>query len=761
MSALKKIDWEDSPADGTEEFVTHKNTEKPLTTQSWKDKTLERLYPILDDKISPLVSNNQNMKEIFEQKKEAIFQEFFASGILPEGELWEYMQDNMRDFYTCAFGYGFRFLDKLSHEDRTKLSQTDAMNLIIQQISEALIHRFEPKRLYREYNFCIRYAPFMLSQLNFLIHLQYIRLSWKQGLHHFLWEFLPDNISTLSEITSCLDWLSSIIWHHYIPGWENNFALEILNEKRTNIANSSKSAFVHFLMKNYSKNNSSLNICISKESYKYFWWRILNGYKPREFHEITLTKKYTDNLDDDGKRETLVYENFCPIPIIKISTDRALKLDSTLKTPYSFYCIDNHGALKEGGEHGKLFDNYDFPPESKEDYQYLIQLLHRPDILFHIETSLWIQFSDYPFSIQPPFLQFLAYATLEDFARVREFLAGADNIQDKYCRLRLFLATTEKPDPKKPNQIPITGIILNLEWKLIKTYSRNDKENGEQKWKDMTQRIFKKYSEVMDIINEEADKIQKSLLSENTNLTFKKAEFAKKLLWRANSIVLREFDEKAWGQNLESIDMLFEECRVDLLQFGSLFHTLKGPLKEGGSLQDALVPYDIQMSDMRKSTKLTVEEQEQIRSLYVQHYRTWDNFEAIMKIVDGWLEEDKLDPNVEYTFFYYKWPKGSENMKPGQSAILTIKFAEKNDGSVYVGAFNSDLMMIESSFWTYVFGSMLEKYEGREINWTVIEGSEHLLDFYKKFKFETDRVLHEIEGSTVHFYKIQRPGNKE
>jgi len=40
-----------------------------------------------------------------------------------------------------------------------------------------------------------------------------------------------------------------------------------------------------------------------------------------------------------------------------------------------------------------------------------------------IEEAIGIDFSEYPFSIQPHFLQFLAYATIDDLERVKQYLS--------------------------------------------------------------------------------------------------------------------------------------------------------------------------------------------------------------------------------------------------------------------------------------------------------------------------------------------------
>ncbi len=148
--------------------------------------------------------------------------------------------------------------------------------------------------------------------------------------------------------------------------------------------------------------------------------------------------------------------------MIRIASDYAISLDMTNSIPMFAYRTEDSISGKKM-LHAELCKNLNFDYNTKENIEILLQFLHKPIILMRIEKYLDIKFSHYPFSIQPPFLQFLAYATLEDFARVRDFLSGADKIDDKRYRLRLFLATVEKPNENKPNEIPIAEIILGLE----------------------------------------------------------------------------------------------------------------------------------------------------------------------------------------------------------------------------------------------------------------------------------------------------------
>ncbi len=68
---------------------------------------------------------------------------------------------------------------------------------------------------------------------------------------------------------------------------------------------------------------------------------------------------------------------------------------------------------------------------------------YHPFVFIKIEEALGIKFVDFPFSIQPPFLGFLAHATQEDMKRLKGYLDHAQTTKEKYTRLRVFLATTK------------------------------------------------------------------------------------------------------------------------------------------------------------------------------------------------------------------------------------------------------------------------------------------------------------------------------
>ncbi len=444
-------------------------------------------------------------------------------------------------------------------------------------------------------------------------------------------------------------------------------------------------------------------------------------------------------------------------PIFKIATDRAIQLEGGTRVTNYSYTLDNEKLWNKESYAHLYYDNI-FNSEYWEDYKYLLQILHRPEFLYQIETALWIEFSDYPFLIQPPFLQFLAYATLEDFARVREFLAKASDKKDKYYRFRLFLATTEKPNRNKPNEIPIAEIILELEWKLIETYSRENKENWEQAWKERAQLIFKKYSDVMDIIEKEAQEIQDSLIAHDAIVTFSKQEFSRNLLGRANNTILRDFYKEVEHGSPESIEELFGKCRADLLQFGSLFRSITVHTP-GDTLDTILSSYKVKREIVNGVDLVTKNKENIIKWLYQRNYRDRPDFDEVMRLVHDDFEKDKKDINTEYSFFYYTtWEDTAwkDHWKP----ILTVKFTKQPDGTIYAGGLNSEPMLLQSSFWIYAFRWLLQEYNDKVVTGKVAKDSKKLLREYGKLGFESDEILHTDE-SGLECYDIIRPVQKK
>jgi hypothetical protein len=110
-----------------------------------------------------------------------------------------------------------------------------------------------------------------------------------------------------------------------------------------------------------------------------------------------------------------------------------------------------------------------------------------------IESAIGIKFSDYPFSIQPHFLKFLAYATVDDMARVKTYLAHGKTLEEKFIRLRVFLATAEGRS--------FGDLILDIDNQLVQKF-------GEDEGKKLGNELFAKYTDIMKIAEEDAESIK-------------------------------------------------------------------------------------------------------------------------------------------------------------------------------------------------------------------------------------------------------------
>ncbi len=435
------------------------------------------------------------------------------------------------------------------------------------------------------------------------------------------------------------------------------------------------------------------------------------------------------------------------IPLYQIASDRAIQLDWNNFAPQYMYCLEEW-KLWERKPHEELFNDYEFESSIWGDYKMLIQIFHRLDILYEIETTLWIQFSDYPFSIQPPFLQFLAYATLEDFARVREFLAHGTTSDEKYHRLRVFLATAEKPDAEEKKK-PISEVILDLDTKLQVA------KKGE-----LSNKIFEKYDAIMRIIEQESSQIQEIFTKKNMMLSFSKKDYTKFLLHRINEVLLRSLEKE---QDIEKIDVLFGEIQTDLIRFGAFFR-ITHPKETTDDIDSLLEHYKVHKKTIKGTDLMQWDKQylSVIRGFYEKVYRDRSNFKEIMELIDTELQEDAQSNKVEFTIFYF-WDVSNESLP-----LLTIKFTEKDEHTVYFGWFNADPLIQKTEFWGSILKSFLKKYEDKDILGSILKwGEGGLSKFYKGFGFTVAEEAQEIEILTpdnevkktgIWAYKIEKSG---
>ncbi len=381
---------------------------------------------------------------------------------------------------------------------------------------------------------------------------------------------------------------------------------------------------------------------------------------------------------------------------------------------------------------------------SEKTISLLISLLHHPGIMMQIEESIGIEFRDYPFSIQPHFLKFLAYATTDDMARVKTYLAHAKNSEEKLTRLRVFLATAEGRS--------FGDIILDIDVKLVEKFGENEGTN-------IGNELFSKYARIMKVAEEDAEAIKWEFYGADSDAQFSKQRYIQELLKWANKILglfhetLNDTREsRDWNEVFtKNILQMLDECSVDMIQYGTLFKVTNKDSTE--TLENVMKNLGIKPEEV-SGDKMTKEQKRAIDSLYEVNYRNNPKREEILKFVWEGLKEDYHNPRTKFHLFSYR-----------DECLLSVKFIEQDDGSIYAGAFNARLQFQKYSFGNFAIGKLLEHYSDRDVRGHVIVGSDHLLDFYGKHGFIQERdnewnpIIEIKEG--VKLYKIVRPKQKE
>lgn len=327
-----------------------------------------------------------------------------------------------------------------------------------------------------------------------------------------------------------------------------------------------------------------------------------------------------------------------------------------------------------------------------------------------IEHKLWIHFSDYPFAIQPYFLKFLAYAKVEDMAKVKEYLGGVDTVNEKYNRLRTFLATWEKRE--------FGDLILDIDKELVSCY-------WEKEWTWLWNEIFGKYVEIMKIIEEDAAKIQKEYYWKDSNTSFSKQSYIKELLKRANDILEDISQILKAHPSLEQIKKVVKKYNKSLVQYWTLFSiTEKDSIKMLEHVTRELWVKCVQLS----WDKIDWKAKDDLWNLYESNYEDSPEKEKLLSYIKKWLEKDYGNPEADFHLFYLQ-----------DKCILTAKFIKEPDWKVYGWAFNAIDQLKFYKFWKFIFEKLLEKYDDYINHGHVLVKNAYLLRYYSQFGLEPDR----------------------
>jgi hypothetical protein len=384
--------------------------------------------------------------------------------------------------------------------------------------------------------------------------------------------------------------------------------------------------------------------------------------------------------------------------------------------PVTAVHINPDGLVQDEFPYYQLFANvpkyFMHNPNNNKDNRFLVRLIHNIWYLSQIEEAIGIDFSDYPFSIQPHFLTFLAYATLEDMEQVKVYLSHGKDTNDKYNRLRVFLAVGEGRE--------FGDLILKIDSQLVEQYG---KEIGSA----IGNQVFAKYADIMTIVEEDVETIKREYFGADANVKFSKQKHVRELMIRANSIL--ESLDRAIGNHLsiEQFERVVCEYDTELVQFGSLFRIAE---KDGTqSLETTMWQLGVKYRRIT-GDKMQPSDREKIWNLYETNYATNPIRDKLLPFIRSGLENDFQNSQARFHLFEYH-----------NTCLLSVKFVEQPDGSIYFWAFNSEPQFQSYSFGSFVFEKLLSEYNGRKVHGLIIKGNEYLLPYYRRYGFEPERNL--------------------
>lgn len=329
-----------------------------------------------------------------------------------------------------------------------------------------------------------------------------------------------------------------------------------------------------------------------------------------------------------------------------------------------------------------------------------------------IESAIGIHFSDYPFSIQPHFLKFLAYATTDDMVQLKAYLSHAKTAEEKLTRLRVFLATAEGRN--------FGDLILDIDQKFIEKF-------GEIEWTKTANELFEKYVEIMDIANEDAESIKWEFYGVDSGAQFSKQKYIQELLSKAND-TLEDFSKVL---NSEAPHEIITEhlaaCNTDMIQYGTLFRVTDKNFDTKKPLVDSLKEFGIDLLE-KTGPEMNSDDKTVMMQLYETNYQSHPKKEEYLANIKRVLEWNYQNPKAKFFLLKYRW-----------SPLLSAKFVEQDDGSVYFGAFNTAIHFQQNQLGVLVLEKLLENYSDRIIRGHVIQERKNLIRYYSRYGFEMEK----------------------
>lgn len=372
---------------------------------------------------------------------------------------------------------------------------------------------------------------------------------------------------------------------------------------------------------------------------------------------------------------------------------------------------------------------------TSEDNSHPYTLFYHPLVFIKIEETLGIEFENFPFSIQSPFLGFLIHATQEDMKRLRNYLDHAQTIEEKYARLRVFLATTKWRW--------FGEMILNIHEKLI--------EKLWDEWGKIGNELFAKYAEIMTIAEDDAINISWEFYWSTSDARFDRDKYLNSILDYANRLLEKTYEVLQSKGDIHSWSNEVQNIRWQLAQYGKIIASTD--LTGNFHLKDILKMLRIK-NESYQWWSISDEKIDILKSFYHLNYKKHPQKEEIFEAIDKILQHDSQDSASTFLFFSHKW-----------IPVLTTKFKKLSNGDMYMWSFNSPWEMHGSKLWSILLPYLLEEYSDYNIQWEVITTSPELLAYYERFGFEVRRNKngkHIIrQYGNLSFYQIVRPAREK
>ena len=158
------------------------------------------------------------------------------------------------------------------------------------------------------------------------------------------------------------------------------------------------------------------------------------------------------------------------------------------------------------------------------------------------------------------------------------------------------------------------------------------------------------------------------------------------------------------------------------MRFGSLFRVAENDTRQ--PLDTLLKNIGVQHQRVAGNA-LSRDQKKQLWDLYESNYANDSEKEPLLALIHEELQHNYQDPRAQFHFFMHN-----------SHMLLTAKFVEQADGSVYFWAFNSDIQFQPYNFGIFVLEKLLDMYRHKDIHGHVLKWKEYLLRYYKRYGFE-------------------------